>query len=168
MPRSLVLQPLTREAFAPFGDVIEAAGARTMTINEGTTTRFHDLAAVDTASEGGRPLINIFRGQPRPRPIDIRMMEYHPLGSQAFMPLQASDYLVVVATPADEVGPDDLVAFRAEGTQGVNYRARVWHHPLLVLQPDHDFLVVDRGGDGDNLVEHWFTEEQGNAVIALD
>ena len=168
MPRSLALQPLTRDAFAPFGDVIEAAGAETMTINEGTTIRFHDLAAVDTSTDGGRPLINIFRGQPRPQPIEIRMMEHHPLGSQAFMPLIASDYLGVGAAPAARVGPDDLAAFRAGAGQGVNYHAGVWHHPLLVLRPDHDFLVIDRGGSGDNLVEHWFTDDQGSAVIVLD
>ncbi len=149
-------QPLTKAAFAPFGDVIEAAGAETLSINEGTTKRFHDLARVDVAAADGHPLINIFRGQPRPRPIAIRMMERHPLGSQAFMPIDRRPYLVVVAAAAAVISPADLTAFTAAGDQGVNYHRGTWHHPLLALEPDSDFLVVDRGGTGDNLDEFWF------------
>ncbi|MGB0630227.1 MAG: ureidoglycolate lyase [Alphaproteobacteria bacterium] len=157
--------PLTREAFAPFGHVIETDGAQRIEINEGTTERFHDLAAVDVKSEGGHPLINIFRGQPRPQPIDIRMVERHPLGSQAFIPMRNTSWLIVVAPPGEAPDPSQLRAFRAGGHQGVNYHAGVWHHPLLVLKPDHDFLVVDRGGPGDNCDEVWF--EGAGARLAV-
>jgi len=157
---SIVLkpQPLTRAAFAPYGDVIEISGAQHYPINENTTERYHDLAAVDVVAEGGRPLINFFRGQPRPLPIAIRLMERHPLGSQAFYPLQERGYLVVVADPQKKLTPAALRAFRATGQQGVNYARNVWHHPLLVLEPDSDFLVLDRGGGGENLEEIWFEE----------
>ncbi len=153
--------------FAPFGDVIETAGADHFPINQGTAERYHDLSAIDVGAEGGRPIISVFRGQPRPRPIEIRMMEYHPLGTQAFIPLRNSPYLVVVAAPAETVGPPDLRAFRAAGDQGVNYRRHVWHHPLLVLEHDHDFLVIDRGGEGDNCVEYFFSPDQGMARLAV-
>ncbi|MEX2453604.1 MAG: ureidoglycolate lyase, partial [Rhodospirillaceae bacterium] len=96
--------PLSQEGFAAFGDVIEAAGAKALTINEGTTTRFHDLASVDTGLDGGRPTISLFRGTPRARPIPIRMVERHPLGSQAFFPLQDHPWLIVVAPPG--AGPE--------------------------------------------------------------
>ena len=165
MTLTLNILPLTKEAFAPFGDVIEVDGARVMNINQGTTQRFHDLAKVQTL-EGGHTLINIFRGQPRPQPIEIKMMEYHPIGSQAFIPLQPAPYLLVVAPAGDAPGAEALVAFRADAHQGINYHAAVWHHPLLVLQENHDFLVVDRGGPGDNLVEHWFNDDQ-SAVATL-
>lgn len=155
MLRTLPVEPLTKEAFAPFGDVIEAADAEQQLINEGTTVRFHDLAAVDVGGEGGHPLISIFRATPRPTPIAIRMMERHPLGSQAFYPLAMYVWLVVVCEGTAAPDPATLRCFRATGEQGVNYRPNVWHHPLLVLQPQ-DFLVVDRGGPGDNLEEHWF------------
>ena len=158
MALTLKPEPLTRAAFAPFGEVIEIAGAHHYPINENTTERFHDLARVDIVAEGGRPLINVFRGQPRPRPIAIRLMERHPLGSQAFYPLQDRDYLVVVADPREKLTPQALRAFHATGRQGVNYGRNTWHHPLLVLEPDHDFLVIDRGGAGENLEEVWFEE----------
>ena len=167
MSLKLKLQKLSRESFAPFGEVIETAGAEHLIINEGTTERFHDLANIDIESEDGKPLINIFRGSPRPQPIEIKMMERHPLGSQAFIPLQNKSYLIVVAPIGGSVGPEDLQAFEAEGHQGVNYQRDLWHHPLLVLEEGHKFLVIDRGGSGDNCTEHWFTTEQGTAHISL-
>ena len=145
----LFIEPLTREAFAPFGEVIETAGAESFPINEGTTTRFHALATADPGPDG-QAIVSIFRGTRRPEPIAIRMLERHPLGSQAFMPLAAYDWLVVVA---EEPEATALRCFRAHGEQGVNYARGVWHHPLLVLVPVHDFLVVDRAGPGENLEE---------------
>ena len=142
--------PLTKEAFAPFGDVIETDGAQGLSINEGTTERFHDLASVDVSAKSGSPLISIFRGQPRPHPIAIRMVERHPLGSQAFFPMQDQDWFIVIAASGDAPLVCELRAFHATGRQGVNYRPGIWHHPLLVLKPDSDFIVVDRVGAGQN------------------
>ncbi|SAL40378.1 ureidoglycolate lyase [Caballeronia humi] len=151
--KTLTLEPLTREAFAPYGDVIELDGARHFPINGGTTERFHDLARVEIgADEGGRPLISVFRGQPRPQPVEISMMERHPLGSQAFVPLGDVEYLIVVA-PAGEFDPSGLRAFHTKGWQGVNYARGVWHHPLIVLEREGDFIVVDRGGSQPNCDE---------------
>jgi len=150
MPK-LVVEPLTRAAFAPFGDVIEATGARrAYPINQGTTQRFHDLAEIDVDTNDGRPLISIFRAQPRTLPFEIRMLERHPLGSQAFVPLDPRlRYLVVVSEAADAMPR----AFLATNGQGVNYRRGCWHHPLLALDQISDFLVIDRGGPGENCDE---------------
>jgi len=165
--RMLPVEPLSAAAFAPFGQVIQTDGAERIMINEGTTTRFHDLATIDVGADagagGGRSILSIFRGTRRPDPIAIRMMERHPLGSQAFMPLAAHDWLVVVApTNADDSAPDfgSLRCFRAPGTVGVNYDRNVWHHPLLVLRPEQDFLIIDRAGPvgedkSANLQESW-------------
>jgi len=150
--RTLFARPLTREAFAPFGDVIETDGAAHFAINGGTTTRFHDLAHVDVATEGGRPLISIFRGQAFAFPVEIRMMERHPLGSQAFVPLQPVPFLIVVA-PDRDGQPGEPQAFLAAPGQGVNYARNVWHHPLVSLSQTSDFIVVDRGGEQPNLEE---------------
>ena len=100
----LPVEPLTRAAFAPFGDVIELEGARQIPINLGTTTRFHDLARIDVADGGGRPLVSLFRGQPRLLPFEVTMLERHPLGSQAFVPLTDKPYLVVAARSSREAG----------------------------------------------------------------
>jgi ureidoglycolate lyase len=155
--KTLHAERLTRLAFAPFGDVIELAGARHFPINGGTTERYHDLATVDVLEQSGRPLISLFRGQPRGLPVEICMMERHPLGSQAFVPLAQTRYLVVVA-PAGEFDPAQMRAFWTEGWQGVNYAKGVWHHPLLALDHVSDFVVVDRGGDGHNCDERALPE----------
>lgn len=156
--RILAVEPLTIEAFEPFGSVIEPDNAAEIRlINGGTTTRFHDLAAVDVAAGGGRPLINIFRGKPFAPPIAIAVMERHPLGSQAFVPLHDGPFLVVVAEDAGG-GPGRPRAFRCAGRRGVNYARNVWHHPLISLGTTSDFLVVDRGGEGLNLEEARYPE----------
>ena len=156
---NLIPQPLTKMAFIDFGDVIETDGALHYSINQGTTERYHNLAFIDVDELDGQPLISIFKGQPRPLPIVLSLMERHPIASQAFIPLNQNDYFVVVAKASVTVTPADLVAFRARGNQGVNYHRGVWHHPLLVLEPDSNFLIIDRGGEGDNLDEILFDIE---------
>ncbi|CAG4889778.1 ureidoglycolate lyase [Paraburkholderia gardini] len=170
--KTLRITRLTREAFAPFGDVIELDGARHFPINGGTTERFHDLATVDVCGDGGRPLINVFRGQPRAWPLEIAMMERHPLGSQAFLPLSDACYVIVVA-PAGEFDAARMRAFWAEGGQGVNYAKGVWHHPLLALGRVSDFVVIDRGGEQPNcdeiaFTEPWRLEMQGERIAETE
>ncbi len=164
MRGGLRVEPLTRAAFAPFGDVVETDGAERFAINNGSTTRFHDLARVDVAAEGGHVLVNIFRARPLPMPLTVTMMEKHPLGSQAFVPLETAPFLVVVAPPGEAVAPQDLRAFLAVAGQGVNYAPGVWHHPVIALGRETDFLVIDRGGPGDNLAEFFFDEGEQRVV----
>ncbi len=158
--------PLTDGGFDAFGDVIEARDDRAYPINGGLAIRYHDLAEVDVREAGGRPLINIFRGRPWPLPIQVTMMERHPLATQAFMPLTNRPFLVIVAPPGDDPRPEDLRAFLTSGRQGVSYRRGVWHHPLLVLGSEADFLVVDRGGGGDNCDEVHFDGALYRIVVA--
>lgn len=153
----LEIQPLTKSAFALFGEVIEADSAKMRFINVGNTERFHALAAPEVVGEGARVIINLFRGQPRGFPYDVGMMERHPFGSQSFSPISGRPFLVVVSE--DEGGrPGRPQAFLARGDQGVNYRRNVWHHPLMALGEPSDFLVVDRDGPGNNLEEFFFDE----------
>jgi ureidoglycolate lyase len=165
----LTVKLLTREAFAPFGDVIELNDAQHFPINAGNTERYHDLAKVDVSDQGGRPLINVFRGQPRVLPFEVKMLERHPLGSQAFIPLNKRPYAVIVAQEG-RLDPDGLRTFVTRGWQGVNYAKGVWHHPLIALEVVTDFVVVDRGGDGQNLQEQalhqpvWLTQEALSAA----
>lgn len=153
----LEVEPLTKAGFAPFGDVIETEGAELRLINNGTTERFHDLARVEAAGTQARVLINIFRGQSFEVPIDIVMLERHPFGSQAFIPLHGRPFLVVVAQ--DDGGkPARPKAFLARGDQGVNYLRNVWHHPLVSLEQTSNFLIVDRAGSEDNLEEYFLPD----------
>ncbi|MER1966608.1 ureidoglycolate lyase [Castellaniella sp. GW247-6E4] len=158
----LIAEPLTREAFAPYGDVIQADdGAQHFTINEGNTERYHDLARIEPGADG-RAIVSIFRGLPRALPFTIAMMERHPKGSQAFIPLSGRPYLVVVAPPASTPTVADLRAFRCEGHQGVNYAPGTWHYPLMALGEVSDFLIIDRAGPGDNCD---IVSLDGNAVL---
>ena len=149
----LTIDPLTRSGFARYGEVIEAASAHHYPINEGYAERFHDLARIDTLAEGGETIVSLFHGKPRPQPIEIGFVERHPLGSQAFYPLQDRDWLIVVADADERPSIATLRAFRATGRQGVNYARNVWHFPLLVLDQESDFLIIDRKGPGNNLEE---------------
>lgn len=143
-------QPLTAEAFAPFGEVLDTSGRPPISINQGMTERYHALARVDAEGEDGHALINIFQALPYPAAPLLREMERHPLGSQAFMPLQGQSFIVVVAPPGDTVRAQDLRIFVTDGHQGVNYHRGVWHHSLITLGAPSRFLVVDRGGAGHN------------------
>jgi len=149
----LKVSPLTAAAFAPYGEVIEASpAAERRVINGGNTERFHDLANIDPG-RNGQAIVSIFRGQPRELPFAITMMEKHPPASQAFMPLSGQPYLVAVAPPGDSVSSESIRVFLAQPTQGVNYAAGTWHHPLLALGGVCDFLVIDRSGEGHNCIE---------------
>lgn len=149
----LQAEPLSAEAFAPFGSVIETAGHSPRSINQGTCQRFDDLAPVDVLADGGRPVISIFKALPRALPHQVRTLERHPLSSQAFYPLDGRPYLIVVAHEAEGGSPGHIRAFRAAGNQGVSYRRNTWHHSLLAIGASSHFLVVDRGGPGGNCDE---------------
>ena len=160
--RTIAPEPLTADAFAPFGDVIEATdAAEVIPINYGWTTRFNALA--DVAVGDGRAIISIFRGKPLTPPV-LKVFERHPLGSQAFMPLSGRPFLVAVA-PAGDFDPAAVRVFRAKASQGVNYGKGTWHHFLLALEAESDFLVVDRdGAQGENLDEVELAEADWIAV----
>ncbi|CAH0991380.1 Ureidoglycolate lyase [Sinobacterium norvegicum] len=150
---TLTPKPLTAEAFAPYGDVMSVeTPEKLLNINYGNTERYHNLAKVDVNEADGSTLINIFRSRPLPLPIDIKIMERHPLSSQAFMPLGNQPYLVVVGK-AGEFDENALEAFLAQPGQGVNYHRGTWHHYCLALNSESDFLVIDRGGEGNNCDE---------------
>ncbi len=151
--RTIVIEPLTAVGFAPFGQVIEIEGANHYPINAGMTERYHDLARVELGGVHPRPLISIFRGQPYALPLDLKLVERHPLGSQAFYPLSDNPWLVIVAE--DDGGrPVRFRTFRPAAGQGINIAMNTWHGVLTPLERESDFLVVDRGGEGNNLEEY--------------
>lgn len=155
MTRIIRTTPLTPGAFAPFGDVLGCSGTPDKLINQGLCGRYHDLARLDFSD--GRAGISLFSAQLRSLPYMLDMVERHPAGSQAFVPMSDGPFLVVVAADKDGA-PDTPLAFVTSPGQGINLHRNIWHGVLAPLQGSGIFSVVDRIGDGDNLEEHWFKE----------
>ncbi len=155
MMKSVIANPLTAAAFAPFGDVIEKGGGEQFSINRGNCIRHHALATAEVTGDDASVIISIFCGQPYGLPHVLDMVERHPLGSQAFYPLSTNQWLVIVAPDASGK-PGLPQAFLARGDQGINLKPGIWHGVLTPLDVPADFLVVDCGGTADNLEEHYF------------
>jgi ureidoglycolate lyase len=159
----IVLQavPLTAERFAPYGDVIATAGGGIEAMNEARFDRFNDLARVDVDTSGeGHVSVSIVRSKtPTELPYQFDMVERHPLGSQAFIPLSGFSFVVVVAPPGESVEPQDLQAFVTNGAQGINYHRGTWHMPLIALNGSQEFLVVDRAPGEGNCEQHYFEQK---------
>lgn len=150
----MCLQPvaLRADAFAPFGQVIDEGGAAGFAVNGGSSTRLNDLACIDVGTDG-RTLLNFFLcRQTVTLPHRPRLLECHPLGSQAFLPRGFARFLVLVAPPGPVPDLSRLACFVTDGRQGVNYAPGIWHLPLASLEAE-TFVVVDRGGPGDNCLE---------------
>ena len=149
------IEPLTKTAFEPFGDLIDTSGAPDKIINQGLCGRYHDRASLDFGS--GRAGISLFEAKPRSLPYVLDMMERHPEGSQAFIPMSMVSFLVIVA--GDENGrPARPHAFLTEPGQAVNLHKGTWHGVLTPLVAPGLFAVVDRIGEGLNLEEHSFND----------
>ncbi len=154
---SITALPITPERFADYGDVIHASADSMAAMNDARFDRFSQLANIHA---DGRPAsISIARCKmPTSLPYRFDLVERHPHGSQAFMPLSRFSFFVVVAPAAESVEPEDLRAFVTNGNQGVNYHKGVWHMPMIALEAGHEFLIVDHGTDSDNCDEHYFSD----------
>ena len=152
---SLIAEPLTAAAFAPFGEVLEIAGPPDKIINQGKCGRYHDLAGMDFSD--GRAGISLFQAELRGLPYLLDLLERHPLGSQAFIPMSQSRFLITVAEDAGGV-PGAPRAFIARAGQGVNLRRNVWHGVLCPLDGSGLYAVIDRIGEGNNLEEYWLPQ----------
>lgn len=146
-------EPLTSEAFLAYGEVLETDGVEPQLINFGNTQKYGDLARI-TIADGGHGQLSIYRSRAIELPFRIKLMERHPLGSQAFYPLHERPFPVVVAAPDSVPGLANIKAFLTNGRQGVNLHAGVWHHYQLTLGEDSEYIVFDRGGAGKNYQEH--------------
>ena len=148
------IQPLSAPLFAPFGDVIALRDTPDKTINQGLCGRHHDLASMDFGPDG-RAGISLFDAQPRELPLTLDMVERHPDGSQAFLPMTEHPFLVIVA-PDENGQPGRPLAFMAPTGQGINIARNTWHGVLTPLHAPGLFAVIDRIGDTPNLEEYWF------------
>ena len=144
-------KPITKENFSKFGDMITTANINPIEINEGYAKRFDGIANLNTSKDNGETIISIFSALKRSFPMKIDMMEKHPLGSQAFIPMKQTTFLALVAPEGNKPDLNKIEAFIIPPEIGVNYNPGTWHFPLISTE-DMNFLVVDRKGSGDNLV----------------
>ncbi|MBE1288845.1 MAG: ureidoglycolate lyase [Rhodobacteraceae bacterium] len=152
----IIIEPMSADAFAPFGDLLEAKGTPDKIINQGLCGRFHDRARMDFSD--GRAGISIFHAEKRDLPLKLDLVERHSEGSQAFVPMSHQPFLVVVAE--DQNGtPQNIRAFLTEAGQAINIHRGVWHGVLTPLYDPGLFAVIDRIGEGPNLEEYWLPDE---------
>ena len=144
-------KPVTRENFKKFGDMITTNDITPIEINNGYAKRYDGIANLNTKKDNGESTISIFSALKRSFPMKIDMMEKHPLGSQAFIPMKETTFLVFVAPKGEKPNLNEVEAFIVPPGIGVNYNPGTWHFPLISTE-DMNFLVVDRKGSGDNLV----------------
>ena len=157
----LEVEPLTREAFAPYGDVIEKPGAWVFATNGGQAERYHDLARVTAERADTRTLVSIFHSRPLAMPLQISLMERHPISSQAFIPLNSGRFIVIVGAAGLPPTAKNFRGFVTNGAQGVNYHPGTWHHPLVALE-EGDYLVIDHAGPGPD-----FDQDYEEVLFAL-
>ena len=150
---------ISRSNFSAYGDLISPDNINPMDINAGYAKRFDNLANVDTSSEGGKTIVSIFSALKRTFPMKIDMMEKHPLGSQSFIPMKETTFLSFVAPAGESPEISKIQSFIIPPKTGINYKPGIWHFPLISTE-DTNFLVIDRKGDGNNLIIHNFEKEK--------
>ena len=156
-----IIKPIkiTRSNFAVYGNLISSDDINPMDINAGYAKRFDNLANIDTSKEEGKTIVSIFSALKRAFPMKIDMMEKHPLGSQAFIPMKETTFLSFVAPAGNEPEINKIQSFIIPPKMGINYRPGIWHFPLISTE-DTNFLVIDRKGSGENLIIHKFNREK--------
>ena len=150
---------ITRKNFAPYGDLISSEGITPININAGYAKRFDDLIDINVLKDEGKTIVSIFSALKRNFPMKIDMMEKHPLGSQAFIPMKETIFITFVAPPGEKPDINKIESFIVPSGTGINYKAGVWHFPLISTE-DMNFLVIDRKGSGNNLIIYNFEKEK--------
>jgi len=150
---------ISRSNFSSYGDLISTDDIYPMNINEGYAKRFDNLANLDTSKDSGKTIVSIFSALKRTFPMKIHMMEKHPLGTQAFIPMKETTFLAFVAPSGESPEIDKIQSFVIPPKRGINYKPGIWHFPLISTE-NINFLVIDRKGSGDNLIIHKFEKEK--------
>ncbi len=156
-----IIKPIkiSRTNFAKYGDLISRNDINPIDINAGYAKRFDDLVNLNTLKDNGKTVVSIFSALKRDFPMKIDMMEKHPLGSQAFIPMKETTFLCFVAPPGEFPEISKIQSFIIPPHTGINYKPGIWHFPLISTE-DTNFLVIDRKGKGENLVVHKFEKEK--------
>ena len=155
----IIPKKITKQNFSSYGDIISTEGITPIDINAGYAKRYDNLANINTSKENGESIVSIFSAIKRTFPMKIDMMEKHPLGSQAFIPMKETTFLVLVAPQGDKPDINMIKSFIVPPGIGINYKPGIWHFPLISTE-DTNFLVIDRKGNGENLTIHKFENQE--------
>ena len=150
---------ITKKKFSKFGQLIDTSKKNPININDGYAKRFDNLGNINTSKLKGSSIVSIFSAKKRLFPMYIKMMEKHPLGSQAFIPMNDTSFLIFVAPKGKKPNINKIESFIVPKQTGINYRPGIWHFPLISLK-NMNFLVIDRKGKGNNLIIHKFKKEK--------
>ena len=150
---------ITKKNFSKFGQLIDTSKKNPININDGYAKRFDNLINIDASKKKGEAIVSIFKAKKRRFPMKIDMMEKHPLGSQAFIPMKETTFLCFVAPPGESPEINKIQSFIIPPKNGINYKPGTWHFPLISTE-DTNFLVIDRKGEGKNLIIHKFKKEK--------
>ena len=150
---------ISKENFANYGDLISTNNVKPIDINNGYAKRFDNLANINTSKDQGKTIVSIFTALKRTFPMKINMLEKHPLGSQAFIPMKETTFLAFVAPQNNKPNIEKIESFIIPPGIGINYKPGIWHFPLISTK-NMNFLVIDRKGIGNNLVIHNFKNEK--------
>ena len=157
----IIIRPkkITRKNFKKFGDLICTKKIRPININNGYAKRFDNLCKINTSLRKGNTIVSIFSAKKRKFPMSIKMMEKHPLGSQAFIPMNETKFFVFVAPKGKKPNINSIKSFLVPKQTGINYKPGIWHFPLISTK-NMNFLVIDRKGIGNNLKIYNFKNEK--------
>ena len=150
---------VSKKNFKKFGQIIDTSKKQYFKINDGYAKRYDNLGKIDTSVKKGTTIVSIFSAKKRKFPMKIEMMEKHPLGSQAFVPMKETSFLVFVAPKGKEPNLKKVESFRIPKQTGINLNPGIWHFPLISTK-NMNFLVIDRKGKGNNLIIHKFKKEK--------
>ena len=150
---------INKTNFSKFGQIIDTSKKKYFRINNGYAKRYDNLGKINTSLNKGRTIVSIFSAKKRKFPMKVDMMEKHPLGSQAFVPMKETSFLVFVAPKGNKPDLKKIQSFRIPKQTGINLNPGIWHFPLISTK-DMNFLVVDRKGKGNNLIIHKFKKEK--------
>jgi len=156
-----IIKPLEikSENFTNYGDLISSDIVEPININDGYAKRFDNLASINTLKNNGKTIVSIFSATKRTFPMEIDMMEKHPLSSQAFIPMKETTFIAFVAPLGEKPDINKIESFVIPPGKGINYKPGIWHFPLISTE-NMNFLVIDRKGDGENLIIHNFKSEK--------
>tara|TARA_B110000305_G_scaffold206803_1_gene237894 strand:+ start:594 stop:1115 length:522 start_codon:yes stop_codon:yes gene_type:complete len=169
--KTLKLSPeaLTEENFQLFGEVVSVDNKESITINDGFASKYPDVVDLDNKEDGGETSVHIFVAKKRNFPLQITMLENHPFFSQTFIPKNNTPFIVVVAPPSQDPVIENVKAFITNGDQGISYSRGVWHFPLISINDDSQFIVLDRKNNVDiDTIEQCIVKSIDNINITLE